>query len=126
MFATSTICTKLLLPVAALLVSAGASLAASTGDTAQSAAFPKSSVAGAGTPAGPGAAGRWLHDEQGRVIGSVRGFTDDGRTAILMIGSYFEFGSHVATVPASDLYIAGGQVRLRTRNASATDTLARR
>ena len=59
------------------------------------------------------AVGRWLHDDRGNTIGSVRSLTDDGRSAVIMVGTYFEPGSHEATVPVGDLSIVGGRVTLR-------------
>ncbi len=119
MFTVSAIRTRLALTLAASLALTGANVAASAEPMAQSAASLE-------RPAGPSAAGRWLHDEHGNLLGSVRGFTDGGRTAILMIGSYFEQGSHLATVPATSLYIAAGQVRLRTSTSEGMNAFAQR
>jgi len=119
MFTISTIRTRLTLTAAAALALTGANVAASAVPVAQSASVLE-------RPADPSAAGRWLHDEQGNVIGSVRGFAEGGQTAILMIGSYFEQGSHVAVVPASSLYVAAGQVRLRASPAGEINVLALR
>lgn len=69
-----------------------------------------------------GAVGRWLHDAQGNIIGSVRALADDGQTAVLMIGAYFQPGSHEATVPARALSLVNGKVTLRTE---AVEALAR-
>ena len=119
MFTISAIRTNLTLSALAALALTGVNGAASAEPMAQSAPPLE-------RPAGPSAAGRWLHDEQGNVIGSVRSFADGGQTAILMIGSYFEQGSHLAVAPASSLYVAAGQVRLRTSTAGGMNLFARR
>ncbi len=57
--------------------------------------------------------GRWLYDPQGNTIGSVRALTDRGRTAVVMLGSYFQPGSHEIRVPACEITVAaGGRVTL--------------
>ena len=66
----------------------------------------------AASPDAP-AVGYWLHDPQGNTIGSVRDLADNGRIAVLMIGSYYEPGSHEIRVPASALSLAGNRVTLR-------------
>lgn len=63
------------------------------------------------------AVGRWLYDAQGNVIGSVRGLADGGRTVIIMVGSYFRPGSHVARLPACTLSVIDGKVTVRTGTA---------
>lgn len=60
------------------------------------------------------AVGRWLHDPQGNTIGSVRSLADDGRTAVIMVGSYFQPGSYEARVPAGALSVLDGKVTLQT------------
>ena len=65
------------------------------------------------------AVGSWLNDEHGNKIGSVRSVSDDGRTAVIMVGSYFEPGSHEARVPVSDLSIVNDKVTLRTETVEA-------
>ena len=69
--------------------------------------------------------GRWLHDAQGNKIGSVRALTPDGRTAEIMLGSYFRPGSYAATVPASALSIVNGKVTLRPETVQALNTVRR-
>ena len=78
-------------------------------------------AAGLALAADPAAAavGQWLRDPEGRIIGSVRSLSPDGRTAELMIGAYFQSGSHLATVPADALTVANGRVTLRTDTAMA-------
>ncbi len=68
---------------------------------------------------GANAVGRWLRDPNGTIIGSVRSLSNDGRTANVMIGSYFEPGSHVAQVPVSSLSIADGKVILQRETFQA-------
>ncbi len=69
--------------------------------------------------------GRWLYDSQGNTIGSVRKLTDDGRTAVIMVGSYFQPGSHEVNVSSSMLSIIGGKVTLSPATVEALN-LARR
>ena len=38
-----------------------------------------------------------------------------------MVGSYFQFGSHAATVPADGLTVRNGRVTLRNDTAVALD-----
>ncbi len=58
------------------------------------------------------AVGRWLYDLQGNTIGSVRALSADGQTAEIMVGSYFQPGSHAASVASSALAIGGGWPRI--------------
>ena len=94
---------------AALALSFGAAGLAQAADPAQAAA----------PPAAAGAVGHWLRDPQGHIIGSVRSLSPDGRTATILVGTYFQGGSHYATVPADALSVADGQVTLRTDTAMA-------
>jgi hypothetical protein len=71
------------------------------------------------------AVGHWLHDLQGSTIGSVRALSTDGQTAEIMVGSYFQPGSHVASVPSHALAIVGGKVTLRGETVDALNTAAR-
>ena len=57
--------------------------------------------------------GHWLYDAQGNIIGSVRGLANDGRTAVIMLGSYFQPGSHEARVPTGALSIVDGRATLQ-------------
>ncbi len=70
-------------------------------------------------PAAASAVGHWLRDPQGHIIGSVRSLSPDGRIATIMVGTYFQGGSHFATVPADALSVVDGQVTLRTDTAMA-------
>ena len=70
--------------------------------------------------------GRWLYDIQGNKLGSVRKLTDDGRTAVIMVGSYFQPGSHEARIPASELTIVDGKTTLRADTVQALNTVSRR
>ncbi len=72
------------------------------------------------------AVGRWLYDLQGNTIGSVRSLTDDGRTAVIMVGSYFQQGSHEARVPSENLFIVNGKVTLQAGTVQALNTVTRR
>ena len=72
------------------------------------------------------AVGRWLYDLQGNIIGSVRSLTDDGRTAIIMVGSYFQAGSHEARVPSENLSIVNGKITLQSGTVQALNTVSRR
>ena len=71
------------------------------------------------------AVGRWLYDSQGNVIGSVRSLTDDGATAVIMVGSYFQPGSHEARIPSSMLSVTGGKLTLRPASIEALNIAAR-
>ena len=71
------------------------------------------------------AAGRWLYDLKGQRIGSVRKFEDGGRTAVIMVGSYFEIGSHEARVPASEVSVVDGKPVLRSGTVQALNTVSR-
>lgn len=88
---------------------------------AQAAIGPGSPYAVASSPVG-----RWLYDLQGNKIGSVRRLSGDGRTAEIMVGSYFQAGSHAATVPATALSVVDGNVTLRTGVAEALNTVPRK
>ncbi len=83
--------------------------------TAQAAADPAAAVADAFV-------GRWLYDTHGDIIGSVRGLADSRRTAIIMVGSYFQPGSHEARVPARALSIVNGKITLRAETVAALNT----
>ncbi len=107
--------TRLFCLVASLLLSAG------TGAMAQTAVNPNADRPTVSLLPSS-AVGRWLHDSQGNVIGSVRSLTDDGRTAIIMVGSYFQAGSHVDTVQASSLVTVNGKVMLRNETVQALNT----
>lgn len=77
-------------------------------------------------PVAAGAVGRWLHDAQGHIIGSVRALADNGQTVVLMIGSYFQPGSHEARVPARALALNNGHVTLQAEMAEALNLRTRR
>ncbi len=65
------------------------------------------------------AVGHWLYGPQGNIIGSVRSLAADGQTAIIMVGSYTESGSHEARIPTRALSMVNGKVTLRTGTAEA-------
>jgi hypothetical protein len=99
------------LSLAALALFLGAAGLAQAADPAQAAA---------------GAVGHWLRDPQGHIVGSVRSLSADGRTADIMVGSYFQNGSHLATIPADALAVVNGQVTLRTDTAVALNAVRQR
>ena len=70
--------------------------------------------------------GRWLYDLHGNKFGSVRSLTDDGHTAVIMVGSYFQPGSHEARIPTSTLSVVNGKVTLRAETVEALNTITRR
>lgn len=100
-----------------LAVSGGAVAQTAVGSAANRAATPFTAA---------NAVGHWLHDPQGNTIGSVRTLSADGQIAEIMVGSYFQPGSHVASVPSSALAIVDGKVTLRSGTAEALNTAARR
>ncbi len=67
----------------------------------------------AASPVTESAVGKWIRDPQGNIVGSVRSLRSDGGTAEIMVGSYFQNGSHVAMVPLSALSVVDGRVVLR-------------
>ena len=99
----------------ALSVSSGA---VSGGAMAQTVADPAASEVAIPSVAAS-AVGRWLYDPEGNSIGSVRGLADGGRTAVVMVGSYFRPGSYEARVPASALSVVDGKVTLQTEMLQA-------
>jgi len=109
------------------LFSLAASLALSVGGSVMAQAATNHDVNQAtAPPIASSVVGRWLYDLQGNTVGSVRSLTDDGRTAVIMVGSYFQPGSHEAKVSSSMLSIIGGKVTLRPETAEALNTAARR
>ncbi len=70
--------------------------------------------------------GHWLYDARGHTIGSVRSLDANGRTAVIMVGAYFQNGSHLATVPASALSTVNGKITLRTDTVEALNTVRQR
>ena len=72
------------------------------------------------------AVGRWLYNPRGDIIGSVRGLADNGRTAVIMVGAYFQPGSHEARVPARGLSVVEGKVTLRAESVEALNASLRR
>ena len=72
------------------------------------------------------AVGHWLHDPQGNTIGSVRVLSVDGQTAEIMVGSYFQPGSHVASVSSIALAMVDDKVTLRRETVETLNTAARR
>lgn len=71
------------------------------------------------------AVGRWLYDLKGNKIGSVRKLEDGGRTAVIMVGSYFQPGSHETRVPAGALSVVNGKTVLGGDMVEALNTISR-
>ena len=86
---------------------------------------PNPAAAPASTAAPALVVGRWLHDAQGNTIGSVRALADGGQSAVVMLGAYFQPGSHEVTVPARRLSVVDGKVTLQTETALALNAPAR-
>ncbi len=109
------------------ILSIAASLAFSVGGAAlaQTAAYPTTDQAAVYSIAAS-SVGRWVYDLQGNKIGSVRSLTDDGRTAVIMVGSYFQPGGHEARIPASALSMVNGKATLRGETVEALNTVPRR
>jgi len=70
-------------------------------------------------------AGRWLHDGRGRIIGSIKSASPDGRTATIVLGVYKLDNVHVAEVPASALSVVDGKATLRGETAEALNASLR-
>ena len=103
---------KYLIRVAFALLVASASSGAFA-QAERSAVIPPESVAPASM------VGKWVHNAQGQIIGGVRAVSSNGRTVEIMVGDYFQPGSHAKTVPASALSIASGNVTLQTGTVEA-------
>ena len=76
-----------------------------------------------GAPA-PGAAladsvGRWLYDDRGEVVGSVKSLSPDGRTAVVVLGVYFHTSTRLVQVPAAALRVVDGRTTLRGETLQA-------
>ncbi len=101
-------------------------LAASLALSFGGAALADTPVAPASEPAAASVAsnavGHWIYDSRGNIIGSVRSLTNDGQTAVIMVGSYFQPGSHLDTVHASSLVNVNGKVMLRNETVQALNT----
>ncbi len=102
---------------------AAVAMSVSAGAMAQAVADPTQSAAPA---VAASAVGRWLYDAQGHILGNVRSLDANGRTAVIMVGTYFQDGSHLATVPASALSIVNNRVTLRTDTVEALNTVRQR
>ncbi len=95
-------------------------LSASSGAMAQSVDNPGKNTAVLDTVSPSDAArsvGKWVYDPQGNVIGSVRGLTDGGRTASIMVGAYFQPGSRQVSIPARALSVTDGKVSIDSETA---------
>lgn len=111
---------KLVFAVAVLSVSAGQVFAAERSD------YAPSTHQAAAHPVTSSAVGHWVYDPQGNIIGSVRSLAEDGRTAVIMVGSYFDPGSRTATVSTGALSTVNGKVTLRTETVEALNVAAQR
>jgi hypothetical protein len=103
-------------------LSLAASLALALGGAAlaQSSTGPVTQPLAASTASS--AVGHWLYDTRGNIIGSVRSLTNEGQTAVIMVGSYFQPGSHLDTVRASSLTMVDGKVMLKNETVQALNT----
>ncbi len=108
-----------------LSIAASLAFSLSSGAMAQTAAKPAADQTAVYSVA-TSSVGRWLYDLHGNKFGSVRGLTDDGRTAVIMVGSYFQPGSHEARIPTSALSVVNGKVTLRAETVEALNTVTRR
>jgi len=77
-------------------------------------------------PAAASLVGHWIYNARGNIVGSVRGLADDGRTVVVMVGSYFQPGSYEARVPARALSVTDGRATLRAVTVEALSALPRR
>ena len=100
-----------------VVASSGALLQASSASTLEAAVTRSVAI---------GSVGKWLHDTQGTTIGSVRRLTDGGRTAMIIVGSYFQPGSHEERVPARMLSMVDGKVTLQTGTMQALNSERKR
>ena len=66
--------------------------------------------------------GRWLHDNRGGIIGSVKSVSSDGRAVTIVFGVYKFDNVRVVEVPVSTLSVVGGNVTLRGETAEALNT----
>ena len=103
-----------ILAAAVALSSNAAAMAQPAAGSAHVAASP-----GAEAPVTASAVGMWIRDPQGNIVGSVRSLRGGAGTAEILVGSYFQNGSHVATVPLSTLSLVDGRVVLRTDSLMA-------
>ncbi len=116
---------KRILSVAAALAFSTSNLFISSGAAAQVASIPATNQAAVNSTASS-AVGHWVYNQQGDKIGSVRSLTDNGETAVIMVGSYFQPGSHEARISANALSIVNGNVTLRNDTLQALNTVSRR
>ncbi len=104
------------------ILSLAASLALSFAGAALAQPSARPAPEPAATSIASNAVGQWLYDARGNVIGSVRSLSSDGQTAVIMVGSYFQPGSHLDTVHASSLTMVNGKVMLRNETVQALNT----
>ena len=72
----------------------------------------------------PGAAlaasvGRWLYDDRGEIVGSVKSLSPDGRTAVVVLGVYFHTSARLVEVPLGALRVVDGKATLRGETLQA-------
>lgn len=70
-------------------------------------------------------AGRWLYDDRGEIVGSVKSVSADGRTATIVLGVYTLDNVRVVDVPAGALSVVNGRVTLRAETVIALNTRSR-
>lgn len=92
---------------------------------AYAAGAPGEAAATETSSAAANAVGHWIYNSQGAIVGSVRSLGDGGRTAVIMVGSYFQQGSHEARVPASAISIVDGRVTLQSETVQALNAPVR-
>ena len=66
--------------------------------------------------------GCWLHDSRGRIIGSIKSVSPDGRSAVIVLGIYKLDNVRVIEVPAGALYVVDGKATLRGETVEARNT----
>lgn len=63
--------------------------------------------------------GRWLYDDRGEIVGSVKSLSPDGRTAVVVLGVYFHSSVRLVEVPAGALRVVDGKTTLRAETLQA-------
>ncbi len=67
--------------------------------------------------------GRWLHDSRGRIIGSIKSVSPDGRLATIVLGVYKLDNVRVIEVPATALSVVDGKATLGGETAEALNII---
>ena len=73
-----------------------------------------------------GLAGRWLYDDHGKTVGSIRSISPDGRTATVMLGVPLVDAVRVVTVPVGALFVSDNKATLRRDTAEALNAFSPR